>query len=140
MIRVVLDGITQALAEKFQDCAVYGGQEVAQGLNKPCFFVTMTAFSQKPLPGSRYERRQEFEIKYYPRQEGDFEELYGIAERLFLALEAVDTEQGVVRGTNMRTSIDAGLLGFCASYNMIARAVKIPRPAMGSLKQKTGLG
>ncbi len=122
----MINSITQAIAislnAEFGDDYTIYTESVEQGLSEPCFFVFCINISNKPFPGQRYLRENSFCIQYIPAERDmENEECGSIAERLFLCLEQIYLDGGLVRGTDMRYEINDGVMSFFVNYDGFVR-------------------
>lgn len=124
MIEEVLSGISSKIYETFGEDYEIHSDRVPQDLHEPCFIVLpLTHTQQSKLSNSvykRYYRRYPFNIQFYPKRNGNqYSENQIVAEKLYEALEYIETDVGLLRGTNMRYSIeDKELLSFVVNYNL----------------------
>lgn len=109
--------IDEAFNQKYDKYAIYG-EEIKQGLQEPCFFIKILKSSIKHVLGKRYFLSQSFDIHYFPENDLNTEkEMLEIADNLYDALEYVDWEGDLVRGTNMNYKIIDDVLHFFVDYN-----------------------
>ncbi|OOM82327.1 hypothetical protein CLPUN_02960 [Clostridium puniceum] len=123
MLNKIITGIAQTLDSEFnseenQKYTIYA-EDVKQGLEEPCFFIFSLKPSNKQLVGNRYKRNYTFDIHYFPEDESNYNN--EITERLFMALEYITLDSGLIRGTNMNAEIVDNVLHFFINYNMIVR-------------------
>lgn len=122
-------------------------ETVLQGFNTPCFFVMNTSNKSEQFMNRRYFKNNVFSVHYFPSMpKGEvvdydevlenvdngpagiqvFEntvlenskELNFIADRLFAVLEYICVNGELMRGTNMESSIQGGVLVFSVDYNV----------------------
>lgn len=124
MIEEILSGISSKIYETFGEDYEIHSDRVPQDLHEPCFIILpLTHTQQSKLSNSiykRYYRRYPFNIQFYPKRNGNqYSENQIVAEKLYEALEYIETEIGLLRGSNMRYSIeDKELLSFVVNYNL----------------------
>lgn len=120
MVKELLDGISIKLNQVFgEGYEIYGDTDVLQGLQKPCFFISILNPSQTKLLGQRYYREHPFDVQYFPITSGDNIELQEVATELFDALEYIALLNGdLVHGTSMQYEVVDGVLHFRVNYNM----------------------
>ena len=94
--------------------------EVKQGLEPPCFLVTVLEPSRARLVGQWWRQEQMFDVQYFPKT-GDSNELYAIGSRLFDTLETITLPDGALRGTGMRFETVDGVLHFFVKYTVFLR-------------------
>ena len=133
MIVTILEGVAKRLKEDFPEMRVYVN-EVEQGLNPPCFMVTVLEPSRARLVGQWWRQEQLFDVQYFPKTE-DTNELYAIGSGLFDTLETIALPDGELRGTGMRFETVDGVLHFFVRYTVFLRRKK-PREHMEMLHVK----
>lgn len=127
MIEEILAGISSKIYETFGEDYEIHSDRVPQDLKEPCFIILpLTHTQQSKLSNSiykRYYRRYPFDIQFYPERNGNqYSENQIVAEKLYEALEYIETDVGLLRGSNMRYSIeDKEVLSFVVSYNLFVR-------------------
>ena len=114
MVKELMDAISGKLRDTFQgDFPIYADAPVFQGLEEPCFFVSLTEASRVPLPGGRQRERAPFDITFFPRERACYAEMWDMGETLFGAMETVLLADGSsVRGLGRRYFIAEGVLHF----------------------------
>lgn len=120
MANKMIECISQRLNEVFNQRNEYEiyGEEIKQGLIEPCFFIGLLQASQKQEVGKRYFLSQSFDVHYFPKSElNSKQEMLQMAESLFEALEYIDCDETLVRGTNMKYEIIEDVLHFFVDYN-----------------------
>ena len=127
MIEEIIAGISSKIYETFGEGYDIYSDRVAQNLNEPCFIISpLTHTQQSKLSNSvykRYYRKYPFCIFFYPKRNGNqYSENQLIAEKLYECLEYIQTDVGLLRGSNMRYSIeDKEVLNFVVNYNLFVR-------------------
>ena len=97
-----------------------------QGLNEPCFFISVLQPSQTNFLGQRYFREHPFDVHYFPKTSGDNVELQTMGSELFDALEYITLLNGdLVHGTSMNYEVVDGVLHFKVNYNVFLRKEEI---------------
>ncbi len=134
-VNSIVEAVGAALNAEFGDgCTVYA-EEIKQGFETPCFFISCINPSDRQLLGNanrhvlaaRYYRENRFCIQYFPRDENNGRrESYGAAERLFECLEEITADDDIVRGTDMNFEYTDGILSFFVSYNFFAYKTREP--------------
>lgn len=142
MIDAIISGISSKIYETFGDGYEIYSDRMAQNLNEPCFLISpMTHYQQSKLSNSVYNRHYReypFCIFFYPKRNGNqYSENQRIAEKLYESLEYIETDIGLLRGTNMRYSIeDKDLLNFIVNYNLfVVKDDSEKLPIMGELEE-----
>lgn len=125
MIQPILEAISRKLF------SVFGYQnhmeEIKQGLQEPCFFLTPLAPTDRHVFGNRHYRQHGFLIQYFPKSKTDLRrECYAVAERLMQCLEwiTLEGEERPIRGTNLHYEIAGDVLQFFVDYDFFVRKVR----------------
>lgn len=132
MINSIIAGISNALYQEFG----YENhmEEIKQGLKAPCFFISCIKPTLQRYPGKRYFRENSFVIQYFPKAEMDYQkECSSVADRMFFCLEAIQTNEGSIRGTKMSYQVIDGVLNFFVNYDCFMRKVE-QLTTMGEMK------
>ena len=126
MINDIIAGISSKIYETFGDGYEIYSDRMTQNLNEPCFLILpLTHRQESKLSNSSYKRwfrQYPFSVYFYPQRNGNqYAENQTVAEKLFECLEYIETEIGLIRGSNMRYSIeDKDLLSFVVNYDFYA--------------------
>ena len=119
MIKKIIDGICLALSSKFgEDREIYT-EAVNQGLEDGSFSVVCLNPTNTQFLGNRYFRTNQFCIHYFPKTNEPKSECLEVLEDLYDALEIIDVDGDLIRGTNMTNEMDDGVLHFfvaCLRY------------------------
>lgn len=140
MIEEIIAGISSKIYETFGDEYEIHSDRIPQDLHEPCFIVLpLTHTQQSKLSNEgykRYYRRYPFNIQFYPKRNGDqYIENQLVAEKLYESLEYIQTDVGLLRGSNMRYSIeDKEVLSFVINYNLFVRKID-EVPTMENLEE-----
>ena len=93
-------------------------EQVAQGLDPPCFTIRPLRHDITRQLGRRSFVTNLFEVTYFPESDvAPRAECLGVQFRLSQALEYVDLEDGPVRGTNREGVVSDGVLVFTVNYD-----------------------
>ena len=144
MIEEILSGISSKIYDTFGEDYEIHSDRIPQDLQEPCFIILpLTHTQQSKLSNSvykRYYRKYPFNIQFYPKRNGSqYSENQLVAEKLYEALEYIETDVGLLRGTNMRYSIeDKELLSFVVNYNVFVRKID-EVPIMETLEENVML-
>lgn len=127
MIHSIVSGISVALNREFGDgCRIYA-EEVKQGLEEPCFFISCLRPAYRSLCKNRYFRENLFSVQYFPAEVGrEREECHEVAERLFSCLEWICVGGVPVRGTKRNIEFTDGVLNFFVNYDLLVRREEKP--------------
>ena len=117
MINELIAGISQKLDAEFDEIEIYT-DKIKQGLSEPCFFIMVLNSKQDQMVGNRYYRNQSFDIHYFPKTDNT-SELNEISDKLMNALEYIEFDGGLLRGTKMHSEIVNGVLHYFVDYNCI---------------------
>ena len=140
MIEGVLDGISQVIARGFPGYPVYGDSRVRQGLETPCFFVGLGACNTAPLPGGLLGVRQAVDVVYFPENQEDYGEMWGVGPQVLPLLAVLTLPDGSrLRGTGLRCDVEDGLMHMRAVYRLRLIPVEHSKP-METLALRVGLG
>ena len=117
MIKKVIDGICLAIASKFgEDRDIYT-EAVDQGLEDGSFAIVCLNPTNEQFLGNRYFRTNQFCIHYFPKTKKPRSECLEVLEDLYDALETIEVDGDLIRGTNMTNEMDEGVLHFFVNYN-----------------------
>lgn len=142
-VNSIIEAVGAALNKEFGGNYTIYAEEIKQGFETPCFFISCINPSEKPLLGNsnshflanRYYRENRFCIQYFPVDENNGRaESYNIAERLLSCLEEVTADGDLMRGADMSFEYTDGILSFFVSYNFFAYKTREPT-LMGDLKR-----
>ncbi|GEM_PF-3445194 len=112
----IRNGISAKLDGLYPDIPVYG-EEVAQGMERPAFFIIAKSSSGTKELNRRQRAGAEFEIQYFPSESASQNsELYTVGDALYELFRYVDTEDGVLRVKGARYEVKEGILYFYLSF------------------------
>lgn len=109
-------GINKILRSKFSNIAVHD-EDIKQGFEKPCFFISVLNSYQKKEFNRRYRKNICFDIHYFSYKENVNNEFSNIADNLYEALEYVKINKNLYRANNMRHEVIDGVLHFFLNFN-----------------------
>lgn len=142
MIEDIINGISTKLYEVFgDDYKIYAGESIKQGLENPCFFISVLNPSQKNYLANKKFRNNPFIIQYFPKNEDDLEML-SVAELLTDNLEFITLLNGdLIRGTQLKYEIVDGILNFKLNYDIFIRKIKNETDieCVSDIKHKVGV-
>ena len=118
MIQSIIDGISRKINATFGDGYDIYTEDVEQGLNKSCFFISCINPSNIQKLGVRYLRSHQFSIYYFPDSNEPKAECLRVLEQLYDALEYIEVDGDLVRGTNMRGEMSDDVLCFFVNYDV----------------------
>lgn len=117
MIQKIIDGICLAISSAFGDDYEIYTESVEQGLNDGSFIVVCINPTNSRFMGNRYLRTNQFCIHYFPKTNKPEAECLEVIEELYDTLELIEVDGDLLRGTNMSSEIDDGVLHFFVNYN-----------------------
>lgn len=118
MIGDIINGIAAKLHEVFGENYVIYKENVKQNLQEPCFMIDVIEPMQFAKLPTRYLRSYPMDVLYFPKDTiNSKEEIYEIAERLFIELEYIFVLDNLCRGTKMRYEIVDDVLHFFVNYD-----------------------
>lgn len=119
MINAVIEAVSVALNSEFGDGYEIHMEEIWQGLQEPCFFISCINLTNRLFLGNRYSRTNQFCIQYFPESSRKQRECNDIAERMCQCLEYI-TVSGAdkpIRGTKMSYEVIDEVLNFFVNYD-----------------------
>lgn len=133
-INDVRHAVIAALNRQFPTIKIYG-EEIGQGFEAPAFFVKPLSTAQTQELGPRYARMHSFDVHYFPLN-GQNEDAFDIAEKLYEVLEVIEYNGVQYRGTNMNHEVVNRVLHFFVDYNVHVRRVAPEAPMMQNMEQE----
>jgi len=126
-LSAILDGISQKLNETFGDEYTIYPEEVKQGLTRPCFFIKLLNSTNKKERDATYKRENSYCIHFFPKSTNQpVSECYKMLDDLYVALEYIEVDGNLVRGTSMLGEIHDEILQFYIHFNVRVRKVYDP--------------
>ncbi len=117
MLNEVIKGISMKLNAAFGDEYRIYEDDVEQDLKEPCFFIAVLNPGLLTLCGTRYLKRNPFDIHFFPKRKSNVE-LYAVAERMMDCLEFITLPNGdQLHGTKMHYETVEGVLHFFINYD-----------------------
>lgn len=140
MINSIIEAISISLNEEFGDGYETHMEEIKQGLEEPCFFITCLNPTTELFLGKRYFRTNQFCIQYFPETNEKQRECNGVAERMLQCLEYITIygEDKPIMGTKMKYEVVDGVLNFFVNYDCFIRKTEQQTP-MESLQASTSV-
>ena len=122
----IINGISIKLNEVFgDDYEIYADTSIEQGLQTPCFFISVLNPSQSNYINTRALRRNPFLIQYFAKNENDNLELLNVAEQLMNNLQFITlTNNDILKSSNISYEIVDGVLQFKINFNIVIRENK----------------
>ena len=120
MINEIVVAISKALYNEFGEEYKIYAENVEQGLERPCFFIQCISPKIKRFRGNRFYFASQFVAQYFPSSTTDYRaENLDMTERLFDALEFIDTDDGKIMGSDIDSNTNSdGVLSFFINYNL----------------------
>lgn len=132
MINDIIDGISLALSKEFPETEIYT-ENVEQGLNEPCFLITLVKPENDHFINNKYKQKHLFSVQYFP--EGGRNEINEVLGRLYFVLEEVtDLEGKTFRGSKMNADPVDNVLHFFVHYDFFTHKVEILGDPMESIE------
>lgn len=116
MINEIINQMSQVLKEEFGEQSAIYMEEIEEGLEIPCFLITLLNPVQKPFPGKRYYQKYPFCIQYISKKNSRLESNV-IYEQLVDCLEWIEVKGDLLHGSKIKSSYADGRLKFYISYN-----------------------
>lgn len=138
MIQDIMNGIASALDDEYGH-PVYT-EHTKQGLTEPCFYIRLVTSNEDQIIGTRYNRRQTFDVHYFPASDLEpGQEVHSVLERLYTLLEYVQMGTDLVKGRRMRHEVIEGVLHFFVDYDLVLLKQSTPDDPMDDVHiiQKT---
>lgn len=114
MINQIVIGIAKALGSAFGDAEIYI-EEIEQDLQEPCFLILLANAKREQFLGSRYNRKQTFNINYFPKKGKN--ECYEVLNKLYEVMGLIEFDAGLINAQNMQGNIVDNVLVFTVDYN-----------------------
>lgn len=141
IIENVINGIAGALYGAFGDEHTIYTENVKQGFKEPCFYIVSLQPTSEPAIAGHYLRSYPFDIHFFPKDLNNAkDEMYQIAESLFLALEYINILDNSRKGSTMRYEIVDGVLHFFVTYSLYIKPQTDDVPTMANLEYKPTIG
>ena len=113
----VKDAVIRAIVARWPDAKVYE-EEIAQGLETPCFLVfEINAIEKKALDKQR-ERTHQLSVRWIPKEGSrrQYNQCADIGNDLMRVLELVNTDTEPIRATALSYRVEKSVLLFDADY------------------------
>ena len=126
-IPAIIDGISKKLNKFFGDSFTIYTESVKQGLKRPCFFIKLLKPTNTKERGEVYSRENGFCIHYFPESTNEPKtKCYKMLDNLYVALEYIEVNGNLVRGTGMLGDLHDGTLQFHVYYNVFVHRLHDP--------------
>lgn len=117
MVNKVIDAICVAISSRFDGEREVYTESVKQGLEDGSFLIVCLNPTNKQFLGNRRFRTNQFCIHYFPKTNEPGSECLDILEELYEALETIEVDGDLLRGTNMSSEMDGDVMHFFVNYN-----------------------
>lgn len=132
MINKIMDAIAIKLHETFGDEYEIHQNDIKQGLEEPCFLITLIDSTKENLLNTRSKRLLPFDILFFSDKGKG--QCHRVSDILMNELDMVECEDGdFIHGTKMRSEIIDDVLHFFVSYNYIAMVEEEKEDSMETL-------
>lgn len=118
MINAITSGISKALYKEFgSDYEIYK-EDMPQNFKEPCFSIVCLRFTNEMRSPSRYFRRHQLDIHFFPEQgQNEKQQIYDAIGRLYSCLEHIYVLDNLCRASKMSPEIVEGVLHFFVDYD-----------------------
>lgn len=118
MLNEIISGIANKLNATFGDDYEIYQDDVEQGFQEPCFFISVLKPELAPLSKWRSMKRNPFDVLYFPADPGKNAELFTVAEQLMGCLQWITlSDGGLLHGTSMNYEVLDDVLHFMVNFN-----------------------
>lgn len=141
MINSIIEAISIALNQEFGDGCEIHMEEIKQGLEEPCFFISCLKPVSNLFLGKRYFRTGQFCIQYFPVSGEVQRECNSVAEQMLGCLEYITTkgDDKPIMGTKMKYEIIDGILNFFVNYDLFVYKAAGSVPVMEEVLKETSV-
>lgn len=117
MVNKIIDGISIKIDELFgETCCIYS-EDIEQGFNEPCFFISLLQPRTTQRLGNRSYREYNFDIHYFPSLSNEKnKEMNNVSEMLMTELEYINVD-GLIRGNKIHSEVVNNVLHFYIKYS-----------------------
>lgn len=117
MVNRFLDAITGAIKSEFGNDYKIHTEDIEQGLDPPCFLITMITPQRTKQTHVTYKQSVLFAIQYFPEDDENYrDETYEVIGRLDECLEIVDVDWGVEVKPTFTEATDVNITEGVLSY------------------------
>ena len=159
MLNIIIEGVAAAIRQAFGSRYMIYTDEVKQGFKEPCFFILPISSGYTPFLNRRAQYRSRLDIHYFPSgfnknadraperspaaepfSQSENADISDVSEKLYLVLEYIKTEWGLIRGTSISEERVDGVLHFMVDYSVVIRREKDKDPYMEVLNINETVG
>lgn len=135
MADLLIDGVCNALYNEFGNDYEYYIDEIKQGLDKSCFFVSYVRNAQNRYINNRLRSENRISIQFIPTNDVSAEKRNEIANRLYTCLDCIDYGLDKLFGKEMQCELlSENMLNFQVSYNFFKKVVSDNIDEMNELR------
>ena len=135
MADLLINGVCNALYNEFGDDYEYYIDEIKQGLDKSCFFVSYVRNAQNRYINNRLRSENRISIQFIPTDDVSAEKRSEIANRLYTCLDCIDYGPDKLFGKEMQCEpLSDNMLNFQVSYNFFKKVVSDNIDEMNELR------
>jgi hypothetical protein len=137
MLNKIIDGISIKINELFgEDYFIYS-EDIKQGLNEPCFFISSLINVSTSKNSNRSFRTNGFNVQYFPRSSNEKNtEINNVIETLMDGLEYISVDDSLIRGSKMKSEVVDCVLHFFINYDLFVKKENTFGDAMESMTIK----
>ena len=118
MINKIMDAIAIKLHETFGEEYEIHKNDIKQGLQEPCFLITLIDSTKENLLNLRSKRLLPFDILFFPDKGKS--QCYEVSDTLMNELHMIKCiDEELFHGTKMRSEVIDDVLHFFVNYNYI---------------------
>ncbi len=117
MVINIINAISVALNNEFKEYPVYS-EQIKSNLQKPCFFINISSFSEEKMLSNRYSQRATFRITHFISESlRTNEELINVANCVKDIIEFIDFDNHKFNGKKISYNIEENMLIFYVTYS-----------------------
>lgn len=136
MVNDIMDGIKNTLYGIFGDSCEIMFDELKQDFEPPAVWILELKTTQEHVIRNRYNRRYNFDIQYFPKNEiGITQEINEVTDALLLGLEYITAGGNLIRGSDISYEMQDKILHFFITYEVFVLKIQDKGPLMEELVQ-----
>lgn len=111
MYNALVEAVSRALYDAFPDVPILGSEEIEQGIQEPCFLITVVSPAREKVMQSLYQYRVALAVQYFPEdKERPREECQRVLAELDDTLECVEVQTEEYEKLTWREKMDAAMV------------------------------
>lgn len=130
----IITAIAQTIYHTFGDEYEIHTEDIEQDLKEPCFLVLTISDSLEHVIGSRYQKNHAFDIHYFPGERSRTE-INNVSDVLYGILEYIETDEGILRGTDMNAKTEDYVLHFFVGYDLFVKKHTVSEETMTDIQE-----